>query len=89
MTSYEHWIGRRVRKNSGKPFRSGKKIETVTAIIEHPQRRGKPAFVLGDGAYVSCEQCHAIWTDVINVSEDFRTLVTDLNEAGITHRFTE
>lgn len=47
----------RVAKESGKPFKSGLKINTVKGVIEHP-KLGIPAFVfVEDQSYVECRQC--------------------------------
>ncbi len=70
VNTFEHWIGKRVRKNSGKPFKSRKRVATVLGVIEHPELRGKPAFVFQeDDSHVACTQVHAVWDDVIEQCE--------------------
>lgn len=32
----QHLVGKQVYKPSGKPFKSGEKVNTVTGVVEHP-----------------------------------------------------
>lgn len=51
----------KVKKISGKPFKSGNKINTVAGIIDHPKRKGKKAYIFEeDDSYVSIEICKEI-----------------------------
>lgn len=58
---YFHMIGKRVTKaNSGKPFKSGNKVNTVKGIINHPQLN-IPAFTFfEDDSYVEARKCFEI-----------------------------
>lgn len=50
-------IGKKVRKKSGKPFKSKLKVNTVKAVIVHPYL-GRDAFVFEeDDSYVTAELC--------------------------------
>jgi len=54
---YKDWIGKTVFKPSGKPFKSGKKTNTVTGIVDHPILR-IPSFTFSeDESVVECRQC--------------------------------
>lgn len=62
---YSQWIGQKVYKNkfktkinkAPKPFKSGKKVNTVKDVIIHPQL-GVPAFTFyEDDSYVACNIC--------------------------------
>jgi len=58
---YEQWIGRRVRKRSVRPFKSGQRSNTVKGIIEHPILKGKPAFTFNeDDSFVGCDVCRLV-----------------------------
>ena len=57
IESLQFMIGKRIRKCSGKPFKSKLKAATVVDIIEHPQTQ-RPAFLLKeDGTIVAAIQC--------------------------------
>jgi hypothetical protein len=48
----------KVKKKSGKPFKSGNKVNTVKDIIEHPQVSGEKAYTFHeDDSYVSVVMC--------------------------------
>ena len=48
----------KVTKISGKPFKSGNKINTVNGVIEHPILPGKKAYTfLEDDSYVRVDVC--------------------------------
>ena len=54
---WKAWIGKQVSKESGKPFKSGEKLGTVTGMITHPITK-RPAFTMQeDGTYVECCRC--------------------------------
>lgn len=54
---WPNWVGKQVSKRSGKPFKSGEKVGTVTGLIEHPTTK-QPAFTLAeDGTHVECRRC--------------------------------
>lgn len=51
----------RVYKSSGKPFKSGKKVNTVKEIIQHPILKGEQAYTfIEDDSYVSVVQCKKV-----------------------------
>jgi hypothetical protein len=56
--AFKYVIGQRVRKiSSGKPFKSGNKVNTVIGIIKHP-RIDVLAFTFAeDDSYVACHIC--------------------------------
>lgn len=57
MIDYSSWIGKQVRKKK-KPFKSGKLINTVIGIVDHPYVKGKKAFTFKeDDSAVACEKC--------------------------------
>lgn len=55
-------IGCHVEKWSGKPFKSAMKINTVRAVVEHPQRPGGGlAFTFAeDDSVVAVEMCRKV-----------------------------
>lgn len=55
-------VGCRVEKWSGKPFKSTLKINTVRAVVEHPQRPGGGlAFTfVEDDSVVAVEMCRKV-----------------------------
>ena len=54
-------IGKKVfKEKSGKPFKSGQKINTVKGITNHPQL-DIPAFIFEkDDSYVECRSCKKV-----------------------------
>lgn len=51
---YEDYVGRKCKKKSPKPFKSGEKINTIKGIIDHPHLH-KPAYIFyEDDSYVEC-----------------------------------
>lgn len=56
---YENWIGKKVSKISGKPFKSKLKVNTVKALIEVTiQDKIFPAFLFEeDESFVTCRTC--------------------------------
>ncbi len=58
---FESMIGQQVHKlRSGKPFKSGNKVNTVKGIINHPQLN-IPAFTFfEDDSYVECRKCEIV-----------------------------
>ena len=61
----ERCVGKRVVKNSGKPFKSGDRVGTVQAITTHPDTK-RAAFVMKeDGSVVEAGIClpSSGWTD--------------------------
>lgn len=51
----------KVKKKSGKPFKSGNKVNTVIGIIHHPIRKGEKAYIFKeDATWVSVELCEEI-----------------------------
>lgn len=54
-------IGLKVKKKSGKPFKSRLKVNTVKSVISHPILHGEEAYTFEeDESYVSCCQCKVI-----------------------------
>lgn len=48
----------KVKKKSGKPFKSGNAINTVKGEIEHPKLKGEKAYIFyEDDSYVSVVMC--------------------------------
>lgn len=58
---YHMFIGKQVcKRRSGKPFKSGEKINTGKGIVNHPQLN-IPAFTfVEDDSYVECRKCHQV-----------------------------
>lgn len=58
---YTKMLGKKVSKaESGKPFKSGSKVNTVKAIILHPVLK-IPAFLFEeDDSYVECRRCEEV-----------------------------
>lgn len=58
---YNTYIGKQVcKRRSGKPFKSGEKINTVKGVVNHPQLN-IPAFTfVEDESYVECRKCHLV-----------------------------
>lgn len=64
--NYVEWIGKKVRKTSGKPFKSKLKENTVKDIGLHEilsQKKGYQVFCFvfeEDNSYVSCSSCQLV-----------------------------
>lgn len=60
-TQFENLIGKKVCKPlSGKPFKSGLKVNTVKGIVNHPVLN-IPAFTfVEDESYVECRRCEEV-----------------------------
>jgi len=51
-------IGKRVKKTSPKPFKSGSKVNTVKGIVPHPIMKDLMAFTFEeDDSIVECRKC--------------------------------
>ncbi|AGT13499.1 hypothetical protein BigBertha_226 [Bacillus phage BigBertha] len=51
----------KVKKKSGKPFKSGNKVNTVIGIIHHPEVKGEKAYIFKeDASYVSVAMCEEL-----------------------------
>lgn len=51
-------IGTKVFKPSGKPFKSGKKVNTISGVVDHPYKPGAKAYTFDeDDSVVSVEMC--------------------------------
>ena len=50
-------IGDKVYKVSGKPFKSGKKVNTVSSIGIHPKLNIPVFYFIEDDSYVECRRC--------------------------------
>lgn len=58
-------IGKKVSKTSFKPFKSGKLVNTVKDVIEHPTLK-IPAYTFEeDSSYVECRRCDVVEVDYI------------------------
>ena len=56
---YNSYIGKEVIKlSSGKPFKSGKKINTVKDVINHPILNIHAFTFIEDDSYVECRRCY-------------------------------
>lgn len=65
---YTKLIGSYVYKESKKPFKSGKKINKVKSIINHPQLN-IPAFTFEeDDSYVECRRCCKMYECIRNTT---------------------
>ena len=63
---YETWVGQKVQKHSGKPFKSKSKVNTVKGLIEHPQTQ-RPAFTfVEDDSYCEAQQCAILPEGTVN-----------------------
>lgn len=64
--NYEEWVGKKVIKTSGKPFKSKSKINTVSALMIHTilfEKTGEiiPCFTFEeDDSYVDCRSCELV-----------------------------
>lgn len=54
---WHSWIGKRVRKITGKPFKSTFKINTVIGVCVHEHRPVLAFRFKEDASHVSCETC--------------------------------
>lgn len=55
--AYDKWVGAKISKISGKPFKSGLKIDTVKEFGANPAT-GNPAFIMEScGSCVECRVC--------------------------------
>lgn len=54
---WNRWIGHSVVKRSGKPFKSGNKVGTVTAIGSHQYTPHLAYTMAEDGSQVECFRC--------------------------------
>lgn len=57
MENYIDNIGKRVSKNSPKPFKSGEKINTIKDVINHPILNIPAYTFIEDDSYVECRRC--------------------------------
>ena len=63
---YTLWVGKRVRKTSGKPFKSKQSINTVKSVGVHPEIFEKfkeimPCFYFADDdSHVLCSICELV-----------------------------
>lgn len=60
------FVGRQVRKYSGKPFKSRLKINTVASVVGHPQRPG------GGLAFTFVEDDSVVSVDMCRVADELR-----------------
>jgi len=60
MINEQLFIGKKVRKISGKPFKYGGKISTVRGVVTNPHT-GRDAYTFDeDDSYVECKRCLVI-----------------------------
>jgi len=58
IQKYESWIGSTVSKVSGRPFKSGLKVNTVKGVTDHNVLH-IPAFTFfEDDSIVECRRCY-------------------------------
>lgn len=61
MGAYILNIGKKVHKQkSGKPFKSGRKINTVKGIIDHPILHVPAYTFYEDESFVECRRCEVV-----------------------------
>lgn len=73
VANWNSMVGKRVWKNpkttsklEPKPFKSGRKVNTVTAVVMHEQT-GRPGFTFAeDASVVECFRCSIAPESVIN-----------------------
>lgn len=53
----EAFIGVPVHKVSGKPFKSGEKVNTIKGVIKHPHVNRYAFLFVEDDSYVECFRC--------------------------------
>lgn len=68
-------IGLKVKKISGKPFKSGLKFNTISGTGIHPKTKRATFLFEEDDSYVECKQCI-----VINVSEVFELVYKQIKK---------
>ncbi len=51
------WVGQRVNKKSGKPFKSTFKIATVKGTVDHPITKRLCFIFNEDDSFVECGKC--------------------------------
>jgi hypothetical protein len=57
----ENNIGQKVIKKSGKPFKSGEKINTIKNVIPHPILKNEMAYTFEeDDSYVEIRKCEIL-----------------------------
>lgn len=56
VAKWHSMIGENIVKNSGKPFKSGKKVGLVMGVCIHDHTTNL-AFVMDDGSHVECGHC--------------------------------
>ncbi len=55
------WVGRKVRKPSGKKFKSGLSVNTVKSVVDHPVLSHLPAFTFHeDDSVVEARRCELV-----------------------------
>ena len=67
------WIGHRITKHSGKPFKSKNTIGIPTCVVTNPNSC-KQAFLMDDGSIVDCHQ-----TKLYSITEDLLDRVEKSN----------
>lgn len=60
LKQYEEWIGKTVKKKSGKPFKSKQKEATVKAITVNPYNDDIAFSFFEDNSIVSCDICEIL-----------------------------
>lgn len=60
MNKYEVNVGKKVRKTSPKPFKSGLKVNTVKEVVDHPVLHTPAYTFLEDDSIVECRRCFVI-----------------------------
>lgn len=54
----------KVKKKSGKPFKSGFQVNTVKGTVDHPNVKGEKAYIFyEDDSYVSVKMCYVLDND--------------------------
>ena len=60
LTKYNDLVGKEVSKKSGKPFKSGKKVNTVKGITIHKETNHSAFEFFEDDSQVECWRCEKI-----------------------------
>ncbi len=89
MENYEENIGKRVQKcamshkasHKPKPFKSGQKINTVKAVIDHPILHVPAYTFVEDDSYVECRRCEVVNTIKLTQNQ-IQTVIDDITDGA-------
>jgi hypothetical protein len=58
IPEFSRWLGKKVSKKSGKPFKSGLKVNTVSSYIFHHPKTDRPSLTFWeDDSVVEVQKC--------------------------------